>query len=110
MSTSVTAKPFDKVFISPLQSCLTFLDFQDADGLVRGESCGGMVLESRETGLSRMSILGSMTNSDSLTLQPGQPDQDAEEYVIASALESAGASGMRIIYTEMHGEHVLFQP
>ena len=109
LSRSVTARPFDKVPTRHLcpPTHLNIVCFKDADGLVRGEACGGILLESAENTFSRLSVEGSMTNSDSLGLQPGQPDQDAEERVIMHSLDTAGVSGKQIKYTEMHGEQLL---
>ena len=65
-----------------------------------------MVLESEPLAASpcRIVVLGSHSNSDHLGLQPGQPDQDAEERVITGALEIAAVPCSRVMYTEMHGE------
>ena len=83
------ARPFDK----------------SADGLVRGEACGGMVLQFASRSLvSRVEVKGSCTTTDSVALQLGQPDQLAEEDAILGALQSSGLSGMQILYTEMHGD------
>ena len=82
------ARPFDKL----------------ADGLVRGEACGGMVLQVASQELvSRVEVRGSHTNADNTALQLGQPDQSAEELVILAALQSARLSNTQILYTEMHG-------
>ena len=82
------ARPFDKL----------------ADGLVRGEACGGMVLQVASQDLvSRIEVRGSHTNADNIALQLGQPDQSAEELVILAAIQSARLSNTQILYTEMHG-------
>ena len=82
------ARPFDKL----------------ADGLVRGEACGGMVLQLASQDLvTRIEVRGSHTNADSTALQLGQPDQIAEELVILAALQSARVSNTQMLYTEMHG-------
>ena len=75
-----------------------------ADGLVRGEACGGMVLQVASQDLvSRIEVRGSHKNADNTTLQLGQPDQSAEELVILAALQSAQVANTQILYTEMHG-------
>lgn len=83
------ARPFDK----------------NADGLVRGEGCGSMLLEyCNLNSVIRATLHGSYTNFDNTKLQPGQPDQDAEERVIIGALHSAQVSAAQVRYTEMHGK------
>jgi phthiocerol/phenolphthiocerol synthesis type-I polyketide synthase D len=83
------ARPFDK----------------SADGLVRGEACGGMVLQvASESVASRMEIRGSHTTIDNTALQLGQPDQIAEETVMLGALQSAKITNSQVVYTEMHGD------
>ena len=85
------ARPFDK----------------DADGLVRGEACGGMLLENQiSDAVARFGFVrGSHSNDDNLGLQPGQPDQDAQEAVIAMAVAKAGGANAAVVHAEMHGEY-----
>ena len=62
-----------------------------------------MILEIGTSATFRGIVRGSQTNSDSLGLLPGQPDQSAQEDVILSALRVAGVLGSHVMHTEMHG-------
>ena len=90
LSSLGTARPFDKA----------------ADGLVRGEACGGILLEMHrsEPAVCFATLHGSHSNADNLGLQLGQPDQGAQEDVIATALLNASVPGGSIAHAEMHGE------
>ena len=83
------ARPFDK----------------DADGMVRGEGCGSLLLQHEEPGTAGLAgLCGCSVNNDNVALRPSQPDQNAEELVILEALRSADIAGGDIAHTEMHGE------
>ena len=90
LSPSGIARPFDR----------------NADGLVRGEGIGCIVLESATMQSVRAFsglLTGSSVNTDNLAVQLGVPDQDAEEMVIKGALLDSGVEATRVNYTEMHG-------
>ena len=86
--------------------CRTF--DADADGFVRGEGCGVVVLRrlsdalgdgDRVVGIVKGSAVGHDGRSSSLTA----PNGPAQEAVIRSALEAAGLSPADVDYVEAHG-------
>ena len=79
-----------------------------ADGFVRGEGCGAVVLkrlaDARAAGDPvRAVILGSAANQDGRTNGVTAPNGLAQQSVIRLALKDAGVTGEAIGYVEAHG-------
>ena len=79
-----------------------------ADGMVRGEGCGVVVLkrlaDARRDGDRILAICrGTATNQDGRTNALTAPNGLAQKEVIARALKEAGLSGRQISYVEAHG-------
>ena len=92
--------------LSPTGRCRAF--DADADGFVRGEGCGMLVLErlssARRLGHPVMAVIrGSAVNQDGPTSGPTVPNRLAQEAVIRRALEDAGLGPDDIDYVEAHG-------
>ncbi len=92
--------------LSPEGRCKTF--DASADGFVRGEGCGMLVLEklSRAKELRHPVIAvirGSAVNQDGPTSGPTVPNRIAQEAVIRLALKDAGLHADDIDYVEAHG-------
>src|SRR5690606_12235373 len=92
--------------LSPSGRCRTFDD--KADGYVRGEGCGVLVLKrladaTRDGDRILAVIAGSAVNQDG----PGSgftvPNGSAQRAVIAAALAKAGVAGRDVDYVEAHG-------
>src|SRR5690606_6505469 len=92
--------------LSPDGRCRTF--DADADGFVRGEGCGVVVLKRLSAALAdgdriRAVIRGSAVNQDGRTNGLTAPSGNAQETLIRQALANAGVSAERIGYVEAHG-------
>jgi acyl transferase domain-containing protein/SAM-dependent methyltransferase/acyl carrier protein len=92
--------------MSPRGRCRAFDD--DADGYVRGEGCGLIVLKRLSDALAcRDNILavirGSAVNQDGRTNGLTSPNGLSQKAVISKALENAGVSPAQISYVEAHG-------
>jgi acyl transferase domain-containing protein/acyl carrier protein len=92
--------------LSPNGLCRTF-DAR-ADGFVRGEGCGMLVLErlstAQQKGHAILAVIrGSAVNQDGPTSGPTVPNRIAQEAVIRSALDDAGVGADDIDYVEAHG-------
>ncbi|MEU7752997.1 beta-ketoacyl synthase N-terminal-like domain-containing protein, partial [Micromonospora sp. NPDC049171] len=92
--------------LSPTGRCHTF--DQHADGYVRGEGCGIIVLRRLSTALALQDrvlavIRGSAVNQDGRSNGLTAPSGAAQERVVLSALADAGVEGHHIDYVETHG-------
>ncbi|MBL1261542.1 MAG: SDR family NAD(P)-dependent oxidoreductase [Thiotrichaceae bacterium] len=92
--------------LSPTGRCHTF--DEEADGYVRGEGCGFVVLKRLSDALKDGSqvlavIKGSAVNQDGRSNGLSAPNGLAQQRVIRAALASAGASGADVDYVETHG-------
>lgn len=92
--------------MSPQGLCKTFDD--SADGYVRGEGCGVVILKAlrkaREDGDRIYAVIkGSSVNQDGLTNGMTAPNRRSQEQVIAQALERAGVEAAAVGYVEAHG-------
>ena len=79
-----------------------------ADGYVRGEGCGVVVLKRLSEALKdgdniRAVIRGSAVNQDGLSNGLTAPNGPAQERVIRQALKNAGVAPAQISYVEAHG-------
>ena len=79
-----------------------------ADGYVRGEGCGIVILKRladalRDGNSIRALIRGSAVNQDGLSNGLTAPNGNAQQAVIRQALESAGFAPAQISYVEAHG-------
>jgi acyl transferase domain-containing protein len=86
--------------------CKTF--DASADGYVRGEGCGVVVLKRRSDALATGSpvlalIRGSATNQDGATAGFTVPNGRAQEALIRRALANAGVEARHVDYLEAHG-------
>ena len=86
--------------------CKTF--DADADGYVRGEGCGIVVLKRladavRDGDNIRAVIRGSAINQDGLSNGITAPNGPSQQAVIRQALENAGVAPAEISYIETHG-------
>lgn len=92
--------------LSPESRCKTF--DASADGFVRGEGCGILVLKrlsdaERDGDPIRAVILGSAVNQDGASAGFSVPNGLAQEAVIRAALTSAGVQARDVGYVEAHG-------
>src|SRR5947209_2461411 len=92
--------------MAPNGRCKTF--DASADGYVRGEGCGVVVLKRLSDALSdgdhiRAFILGSAVNQDGRTTRLTAPSLVSQELVIRDALENAGVEPSQVGYVEAHG-------
>ncbi len=92
--------------MAPDGRCKTF--DAAADGFVRGEGCGILVLKRLSDALSAgdsiLALLrGSAINQDGASSGLTVPNGRAQEAVISEALKAAGMAGHRISYVEAHG-------
>ena len=92
--------------LSPNGRCKTF--DAAADGYVRGEGCGILVLkrlaEAEADGDRIWAVIrGSALNQDGASAGLTVPNGEAQELVIAEALRRAGAAPAEIDYLEAHG-------
>ncbi len=79
-----------------------------ADGFVRGEGCGALVLERLADGLARGSapravIRGTAVNQDGRSNGLTAPNPAAQSALITQALADAGVAASHISYLEAHG-------
>lgn len=94
------------VGLSPGAACRPF--DERADGIVRGEGCGVVVLkrgaDAREQrDRPRAHILGSAVNQDGRTNGITAPSVDAQVAVMRAALAEAGVAPGAVTYVEAHG-------
>ena len=92
--------------LSPGQRCRTF--DADADGYVRGEGCGIVVLQrladAERAGLPILAVIrGSAVNQDGRSNGLTAPNPLAQQAVIRDALADAGLAPCDIGYVETHG-------
>ncbi|MFI7002080.1 alpha/beta fold hydrolase [Nocardia sp. NPDC050175] len=92
--------------LSPDGRCKTF--DKSANGYVRGEGCGVVVLKRLADALAdgdhiHAVIRGSAVNSDGRSSGITVPNGKAQQAVIRAALADAAVSGARIGYVEAHG-------
>ena len=92
--------------MAPDGRCKTF--DAAADGFVRGEGCGMLVLKrlsdaERDGDRIRGVILGSAVNQDGASAGLTVPNGPAQERVIREALERAGIAPSSVDYLEAHG-------
>ena len=106
LSRSVTTEMAALGMLSPTGRCRTF--DAAADGFVRGEGCGVVVLkrlaEAEADGDRIWAVIcGSAVNQNGASAGPTVPNGSAQEQVIEAALERAGFSGAELDYLEAHG-------
>ncbi|MFZ0635133.1 MAG: beta-ketoacyl synthase N-terminal-like domain-containing protein [Candidatus Acidiferrales bacterium] len=92
--------------LSPEGRCKTF--DASANGMVRGEGCGIVVLKRLSDALENRDpilalIRGSAVNQDGRTNGLTAPNGLSQQAVIRQALENAGVDGGEISYVETHG-------
>lgn len=92
--------------IAPDGHCKTFSD--DADGYVRGEGCGVVILKRlsdavRDGNQVLALIRGSAVNQDGLSNGLTAPNGTAQQAVIRQAWQNAGVMPNQISYVEAHG-------
>jgi amino acid adenylation domain-containing protein len=92
--------------LSPTGRCHTF--DASADGYVRAEGCGVLVLEREADALKnrrrpRARVAGSAVNQDGASTGFSAPNGAAQTDVIAAAWRAAGAHADEIAYVEAHG-------
>lgn len=92
--------------LAPDGRCKTF--DQRADGFVRGEGCGAVVLkrlaDAQADGDRILAVIrGSAVNQDGKSNGLTAPNGLAQQAVIAAAVEDAGVDKVRISYVEAHG-------
>ncbi|ELR97095.1 type I polyketide synthase [Gloeocapsa sp. PCC 73106] len=92
--------------MSPDGRCKTF--DRSADGYVRGEGCGVVVLKRLEDAIANGDkilavIRGSAVNQDGLTNGITAPNGPSQQEVIRQALLEAGVEPAQISYVEAHG-------
>ncbi|MDH2134230.1 polyketide synthase dehydratase domain-containing protein, partial [Sphingobium yanoikuyae] len=79
----------------------------DADGFVRGEGCGVVVLRRESdvgrSGSRRATVRGSALNHNGRAAGLTAPSGIAQEQVIRAALERAGANPAEVTFVEAHG-------
>ncbi len=92
--------------MSPTGRCHTFSD--DADGYVRSEGCGMVVLkrlsDARRAGDPILAVIrGSAVNQDGRSNGLTAPNGPSQEAVIRRALQQGGIAPARVGYVETHG-------
>ena len=92
--------------LSPDGTCHTF--GADANGYVRGEGCGAVVLKRLSDAEASADpilalIRGSAVNQDGHSTSLTAPNGPSQEEVIRSALRDAGFDGNEVDYVETHG-------
>jgi acyl transferase domain-containing protein len=92
--------------LAPDGRCKTF--DASADGFVRAEGCGVVVLKPLATAIADRDnvlavILGSAVNHDGRTSALTVPSGPSQEAVIRTALRNAGIDGSSVSYLEAHG-------
>ena len=106
LSPGVTESFTAAQMLSPDGRCKTF--DAEADGYVRGEGCGMVVLkrleDARKDGDPILAIIkGSAINQDGRTNGITAPNGPAQQAVIHQALTNAGVAASEIGYVEAHG-------
>ncbi len=102
---------FEKLGVmSPDFTCRTF--DQEANGIVRAEGCGVVVLKRLNEALSAGDrilgiIRGAAINHDGTSNGFTAPSQKAQEEVIKTALQKAGILASEVSYVETHGTGTL---
>ena len=106
LSPGLTREMAELGMLSPEGRCKTF--DASADGFVRGEGCGMVVL--RRLGDTKAAgdriwgvIRGSAVNQNGATAGPTVPNGPAQERVIEQALSRAGVPPSEVDYLEAHG-------
>ncbi len=92
--------------LSPSRRCRTF--DAAADGIVRGEGCGVVVLSRLTDALARRApilavVRGSAIGHDGRSAGLTVPSEDAQRVVIRAALEQARIDPLDVQYLEAHG-------
>ena len=92
--------------LSPTGKCATF--DAAADGFVRGEGCGMIVLKRLRDAVADGDriwgvVRGTAVNQNGATAGPTVPNGPAQERVIEEALARAGLSAAEVDYLEAHG-------
>ena len=107
MLTPDTSSTFSKLeFLSPDGRCKTF--DAGADGFVRGEGCGVVVLQryadAVRSGNPVLALVrGSAVNQDGATNGLTAPNGPAQQRVVRQALKNAGVDPAAITFIETHG-------
>ena len=81
--------------------CLSF--DQAADGYVRGEGSGVVLLGSQVSHIARGTLLGSASGHNGHSAALTQPNPKAQQRVIELAIHHSGASAVDVGYLEAHG-------
>lgn len=92
--------------LSPSGQCRTF--DANADGYIRGEGCGIVVLKRLRDAIANCDpilavIRGSAANHDGQSNGLTAPNGQAQEAVIQQALQQAGVTASQVQYVEAHG-------
>jgi polyketide synthase 2 len=107
MISAATSNAFTRMrMLSPTGRCHTF--DSAADGFVRGEGCGMVVLkrlsDARRDGDRILAVVrGSAVNQDGATDGLAAPSQAAQERLYRTALEAAGVAPEQVGLIETHG-------
>ncbi len=106
LSPGVTREMAELGLLSPRGQCDAFA--AGADGFVRGEGCGLVVLkrlrEAEADGDRIWGVIrGSAVNQNGASAGPTVPNGPAQERVIAEALARAGVAPAEVDYLEAHG-------
>ena len=106
LSPAITLEMAELGLLSPSGHCAAFS--AAADGFVRGEGCGLVVLkrlaDAQADGDRIWAVIrGSAVNQNGASAGPTVPNGPAQERVIAEALERAGVAPADVDYLEAHG-------
>ncbi len=106
LSPAITLEMAELGLLSPTGHCAAFS--AAADGFVRGEGCGLVVLkrlaDARADGDRIWAVIrGSSVNQNGASAGPTVPNGPAQERVIAEALARAGVAAADVDYLEAHG-------
>ncbi|MDE0229680.1 MAG: beta-ketoacyl synthase N-terminal-like domain-containing protein, partial [Spirochaetaceae bacterium] len=106
LSPAITLEMAELGLLSPTGNCAAFS--AAADGFVRGEGCGLVVLkrlaDARAHGDRIWAVIrGSAVNQNGASAGPTVPNGPAQERVIAEALARAGVGPADVDYLEAHG-------
>ena len=106
LSPAITLEMAELGLLSPTGQCAAFS--AAADGFVRGEGCGLVVLkrlaDARADGDRIWGVIrGSSVNQNGASAGPTIPNGPAQERVIAEALARAGVDPADVDYLEAHG-------
>jgi acyl transferase domain-containing protein len=101
-----TAALAEASLLSPTSECKSF--DASADGYVRGEGCGVLVIkrleDARKDNNRILAIIrGSAVNQNGQSLNAGAPNGDAQVKVITTALLNANVLPSEVSYVEAHG-------